>query len=237
MAPRDPSLEPVEDRRIALRYLHYAVDLKEIVTLVEPSLNFSFTADALSFSEESLQLELGLEPGFLASLNYEQMEALRRPAAEIRFSYGVSSVWVFAHGRVEAVGEKGLRLSVDLPVYKLQRREALRMRVREDHGAVVNLHGLDFPIHDLSAGGLSVVVPMVDERLFAPGLKIPPTTVTFLGKDWRVGLEIVSATPTKFHHGPALKIGFRMVRMPPGLEREIAKEAYLVSHQIWSRWI
>jgi hypothetical protein len=60
--------------------------------------------------------------------------------------------------------------------------------------------------------------------------------MTFLGKEIKVDLEVKNVLPAD-KSGVKWKVGFRFKGLPGAIEQMIAREAYLHTHKIWSRFL
>ena len=124
---------------------------------------------------------------------------------------------------------------LDMPMFKLQRREALRIRLT-DPKCTIQLGQQSHPLYDISAGGLSILVSLQEEKNYPKGQRFPKSTLQFLGKELKVDLEVKNLI-THGKDGAKVKVGFHFVALPAAIEQMIAREAYLYTHKIWSRWL
>jgi hypothetical protein len=230
-------LAPVDDVQVVGRYFRYAIELREPVSCFQGDGAVNFLARTVSFDPTSRHLELEIPESVFGRLSKWDFAHLDRPLGKIRLSYSVNEVTFFVHAVLQGRTERRLSLHVDLPVFKLQRREALRIKVLESHKASVKLtDNLDLPIHDISAGGLGLVVTeMQKDQIQAEG-GFPKAVLSFAGKDYTVSLELKTLGPTG--RGDLMwKVGLNFHNLPATVEQTIAREAYLHTHKIWSRWL
>jgi hypothetical protein len=232
--PKD--VEPIHDTKVSERYLRYALELNELIACVLEGSDFRFDAVPLSLDLEKTQIEVEIEESFFNSLPAEAIEALDGSDARLRLSYSVHEVLLFAHAKVLNRNARKLLLQMEQPLFKLQRRDALRIKTLLAHEAKVRIDKLQYSVHDISAGGLSIVIGPAELPAFMKGKIRKGCQLRFAKTDAPVTLEITS------HHrsrkdGNRFKVGFRFVDLPPAMEQKIAQEAYLQTHQIWSRWL
>jgi c-di-GMP-binding flagellar brake protein YcgR len=128
-------------------------------------------------------------------------------------------------------------MKIEFPIYKLQRRNALRIRVLDEHEGRINLAGEIFEIHDISAGGLSLITPPHRINDFPKGKFFTKSALRFAGLELKVDIEVISASKIRKAELSDHKIGLRFHGLSPSAEQSIAKEAYLHTHKIWSRWL
>lgn len=235
MPAQDKDLEHVKDRKIANRYLQYLLDLNESVSCFIEEVQLRFEAYAKAFDPKTGELVLELSQKSVNSLSDAEIGSIDKTAHILRLSFEVGDVLYFAAARLLKRNYHTLTLILEFPLYKLQRRNALRIKVLEEHNASVTLEGETYPIHDISATGMSVLVPLFKEELFLKRKLIQGVTFKFASLHLLVDLELVSSS--KLKRGDLQKIGFKFHGLPPSADQMIAKEAYLHTHKIWSRWI
>jgi hypothetical protein len=239
-APSDKDLEPLSDRKVVDRYLRYALDFKEIATCTAgdgapPPVHF--TASILDFSAAAFSLRLEINEDNFADLNYEQRASLDQAARPLRLSFSVNDVLFFAHARIFARQEREISVTLDLPVFKLQRREAVRIKIMKEHAASLELNGKKFIPHDLSAGGVSVVMDKEEKDRYAKGWVFEPVVLRFAGREFRAKLEVAGSHPLRKDSDRLWKVGFRFRDLPPAAEDSITREAILYTQKIWARWL
>jgi len=239
-APLDKDLEPLSDRKLVDRYVRYALDFKEIATCHSPAgviPPLHFHAAILDFNAEAFALGLEINEDPFADLNYEQRASLDQLERPLRLSFSVNDVLFFAHARITSRQERKLVVALDLPVFKLQRRSAVRLKIMKEHAACVELNGKKFIPHDLSAGGLSIVMDKNEKDRYAPGWEFPAVVLRFAGREFRATLEVAGAHPLRKDSDRLWKVGFRFKDLPPAGEDAITKEAILYTQKIWARWL
>jgi hypothetical protein len=237
MAPKEKELEPVKDRKVVERYLRYASEFRELASCLADKESFRFEGQIRSFKPGALSVDLEISMESFQSLTREELARLDTPPSEVRFSFSVNDVLFFAHARVLERKTRSLSLGVDLPVFKLQRRDAMRIKVLEEHNASITIEGKSYIPHDLSATGLSFVVMLDEEALFPLRRIIQSCRLHFAGLDVPVNLEVMSVSRLRKEDGHLLKVGFRFLGLSPATEQKLAREAYLHTHKIWSRWL
>jgi hypothetical protein len=233
-------LEPLSDRKLVDRYLRYALDFKEIATCTAgdgspPPVHFF--AAILGFNPDLFTLELDISEDSFADLNYEQRASLDLTERPLRLSFSVNDVLFSAHARITTRADRKVSVSLDLPVFKLQRREAVRIKIMKEHAACVEMSGKKFIPHDLSAGGLSIVMDKVERDRYAKGWVFDAVVLRFAGREFRSKLEVAGAHPLRKDSDRLWKVGFRFRDLPIAAEDAIAKEAMLYTQKIWARWL
>jgi c-di-GMP-binding flagellar brake protein YcgR len=233
MPSKEKDLDPVTDLKMVQRYLQYGVEFRELVSCRLEDTDATFDAYVVSVDVKSLSIDMEITEESFAKLT---PAALDQGQTHIRLSYSVNEATFFVHGKIQRRMTRRLVVQADMPMYKLQRREALRIKVTDSHGATVRLGRDSFPVFDISAGGLSIVIPLSGEKNFKKGLTFPKSTLNFLGKTFQVDLETKNLL-THGKDGLKVKVGFHFVGLPAAVEQIIAREAYLHTHKIWSRWL
>ncbi|HEY8278779.1 MAG TPA: PilZ domain-containing protein [Bdellovibrionota bacterium] len=236
MPTKDKDLEPVNDLKMVQRYLRYGLEFHELVSCYIEDSNLRFDAFIKAVDIDKLALDMEITDECFAKLDSNQISAIDRPQSEIRLSYSVNEATFFVHAKFQRRNIRNMAVKADMPMYKLQRREALRIKVMASHKATVRLGPTVFPLFDISAGGLSVVVGINEEKDFKKQQLFPGSMMTFLGKEIKVDLEVKNVLPAD-KSGVKWKVGFRFKGLPGAIEQMIAREAYLHTHKIWSRFL
>ncbi len=236
MPTKDKDLEPVSDLNMVRRYLQYGLEFHEIVSCYIEDVNLHFDAAFNSIDPDKLVLDLEISNEHFTSLNSSQFAAIDRLQGEIRLSYSVNEATFFAHTKFQGRNANRIVVKADMPMYKLQRREAMRIRVMESHKATIKLGSVTLPLFDISATGLSIVVNIDEVKNYEKQQMFTKSILSFLGKDIQVDLQVQNVLGAS-KDGLKWKIGFRFKALPASVEQMIAREAYLHSHKIWGRWI
>ncbi len=236
MPNQSKDLAPIEDLKTVHRYLRYAIELHEIVSCYIEDASVRFDCYTLTFDAQALTIELEINPDEFARLGAEELAAIDRRESSYRLSYTVNEVTFFVHAKLQHRSAKKLVLKASMPMYKLQRREALRIKVLDTHGASIVIAGESYRIHDISAGGLSILVGMEQQTHFQKQQPFPKSKLHFVGKEFEVNLETKSIQSSA-KDGLTWKIGFHFKQLPAAVEHLIAREAYLHTHKIWARWL
>ncbi len=235
--PKNEELEPLTNPKMVERYLRYAVDLRELTSCYLESAQLRFEGFVTSFDPSTLAIQLDITSEAFAPISLEDLRALDSPDAKLRLSFSVNDVLFFLHTRCQGRLVNRLELAVDLPLYKLQRREALRIKVMHAHGASLELNGKNYAPYDISAAGMSIWVDLETMDTFAKSQVYEGARLKFLGKEIVSKLEVISISRLKKDDDRHWKVGFRFLELPQAAEQALAKEAYLHTHRIWSRWI
>jgi c-di-GMP-binding flagellar brake protein YcgR len=233
--PKD--LEPVSDLKMIQRYLKYGIEFHEPASCLLAEGKLNFEAQLKSMDEKNLVVDLDLTEDSFKTLSLEQLKQLEIPQGEIRISYSVNEATFFLHGRIQGRQANRIVVKASLPMYKLQRREALRIKVMENHKAYVVLgQDLKMPLFDISAGGVSFLVTLEKSGEYKKGQLFSNSTLSFIGKEIKVNLEVQNILQHG-KEGMKFKVGLKFKGLPASVEQMIAKEAYLHTHKIWSRWL
>ncbi len=233
MAPADKDLEPILDPKVADRYFQYAVELKEIVSCFVEQGSFRIDCRLLSQADRRLQLEMLAESA--SALSAAQFKILDTLPKNLRLSFAVNDVLYFAPADVSKRDSARLSAAVRLPIYKMQRRDAMRLKILNEHKASITIDGKAYIPHDLSATGLSFVIMPDEEALFPLRRMLQSCRFLFAGLEAFVNLEVMSVARLKQDNERLLKVGMRFMGLSPAFEQKLAKEAYLYTHKIWSR--
>lgn len=237
MHGRDKNLESVRERKTAERYLKYLLDLNEPVSCFSEELDIRFESHAKAFHQEKAELVLEVDPRSADGLEDSALTRLDALPHPLRLSFTVGDVLYFASANMLKRTYRTLTMQVSFPIYKLQRRNALRIRVLDEHKAKVNLEGEIFEVHDISASGMSVIIPHHREPEFPKGKVFKMAAMQFAGLDLRVEMEVINVSKIRKSDLSDYKVGLRFHGLSPKMEDSIAKEAYLHTHKIWSRWL
>lgn len=236
MPVKESDLEPVTDLKMVQRYLKYGLEFHETLACVLEDGGIRFEAQLLSIDDSTLTLELEIYEEAFANLDSNHLGAIDQPQAGVRLSYSVNEATFYVHGKIQHRTSRRLALKADMPMYKLQRRESLRIKVLESHKASVKLGTVTLPLFDISAGGISVVIPIDQEKTYKNQQAFPGSVLYFVGKEFKVDLEVKNVL-SHSKDGLKVKVGFRFKALPASIEQLIAREAYLHTHKIWSRWL
>jgi hypothetical protein len=236
MPVKESDLEPVTDLKMVQRYLKYGLEFHEAVTCILEDGGLRFDGQLHAIDDATLTLELEIDEDAFAKLDSNQLGFVDQPQAGVRISYSVNEATFFVHGKIQRRTGRRISLRADMPMYKLQRRESLRIKVMESHKASIKLGAVTLPLFDISAGGVSVVVPIDQESIYKQKQAFPGCTLYFVGKEFKVDLEVKNVLGhTK--DGLKVKVGFKFKALPASIEQLIAREAYLHTAKIWSRWL
>jgi len=236
MPAPNKDLEPVTDLKVAERYLRYGLEFRQIVTCYIEDVGLRFEATLENVDPKTLVLHLDLSKEWYAKLLRGGITSVDRPNGEIRLSYSVNEATLFAHTKFQGRTQKRLIVKAEMPMYKLQRRDALRFKVTKAHNGSLVIGENEFLLNDISATGLSILAEVEHEEAFKNQPLYPKVKMKFLGSTHEVNLELRSVLPFG-KDGKKVKVGFRFRGLTTQIEQMIAREAYLVSSKIWSRWL
>lgn len=231
MAEQKPALEPIHNKTISDRYLKFALEFREPVSCLLEERKEGFRAQVVEWEKEKLHLEI-LPPSYDA-LSAETKLALSQPGLSLILSYSVSEVLVFAHVKVKFTKARRLETEIQFPILKLQRRNALRVKIVPGHKAELKINGQVFPVYDISAGGLGIVAGPEDLRKFPAQANFPGCEISFLNQTAIVDLKCMSQNQSRIKD--RWKIGFQFLNLPKPMENLVMREAYLENQQMWTR--
>ena len=236
MAPTEaqPGLEPIESSATAARYLQYSVEFNLPLTLHLGESETSFEAKAASFDPGTFTLVVEIideEFHALVKTNSDQKFSEQK----IRISFSLDEIVFFAKSFLTGHKLSHYALGISPPIYKLQRRETLRIRITDEFKASVTILGKKWPLADLSVGGLGFFVPVFEQDQFPVGFDFPKSSLEFLGKSFPVVIRVMSAVLVRQNKLVRIKVGMQFLNLPPSVEQVIAKEAYVYSQKLWSK--
>lgn len=236
--PKEEELEPISHERSIERYLRYTMDLHEIISCYFEEADLRFTGYTESVEREGKKLRFQLEVD-TKSLSPTDLKRKITLAVErkIKLSFFTHDVLFFASAILKGASGVHITLELDGPIYKLQRRSALRMKLTEDSDCRITIKDKKYIPHDVSALGISVMFSLTEENLFTRKQIIPAALIEFGGKSAIVDLTVISKNRMKHHRTELVKVGFRFEKLPTSLEQSIAKEAYLYTHRVFGRRI
>ena len=236
--PKDiDHLEPVADLSMVQRYLKYGLEFHEIISCYIEDANLRFDTTMKSVDPDKLFIEMDVTDESFAKLNKAGLEAIDSAQGGIRLSYSVNEATFFIQAKFQFRQANRIVVKAEMPMYKLQRREALRIKVLLEHKATLKLEGKPLmQVYDISAGGLSVVVTLEEQQEYKKGQLYPAATLAFQGKDIKVNLEVKNILGHS-KDGLKWKLGLSFKGLPASVEQMIAREAYLQTAKIWSRWL
>lgn len=233
MTAADSELESISDKKVVDRYLQYAMELREVVSCLVENGSFRFDCQLISHAGIALELEMIAESA--SQLTAEQFKILDSLPENIRLSFSVNGVLFFASASLSSRESSKLIAGLKMPLHKLQRRDALRLNILNEHKATITIDGKAYIPHDLSATGLSFVIMPDEEALFPLRRMLQSCKLKFAGMEAFVNLEVMSVARLHKENERLLKVGMRFMGLSPAVEQRLAREAYLYTHKIWSR--
>lgn len=236
MPTKEKDLQPVTDLKMVQRYLRYGLEFHEVVNCFVDDVNLRFDASIKSIDMDKLTIEMEIDKDDFGKIPYDTLSAVDRPQSAIRLSYSVNEATFFIHAKMQGRSASRIVVKAEMPMFKLQRREAMRIKVLDSHKATIKLGPEIFSIHDISAGGISIVIGIDAEKNYPKGKSFPASHLKFLGQEIKVDLEVKNILPMG-KDGLKWKVGFRFRALPATFEQLIVREAYLHTHKIWSRWL
>ena len=230
--------EPIQDSRMVDRYLQSLVNLKEDIEclLKEPELRFA--AYATKYEAEKYLLHLTINS---ATASAEKIREKFNQSVErnIVLSYLAQGTPFLINSSLELAQPQSLIVKALPPLFKLQRRQALRIKLNPEIPCTVYLPlpWEDKPItpYDISTNGFSLLVSSQVANFFELGNILKAFSIQF--RDHKVSIQ--ARVSHKVHLPKDLldrwKIGFNFMGLETRLEREIARSAYEFNQRIWAR--
>ena len=230
-------LEPIKDKKTVDRYLRYALELNELITCAVDGTDVTFDALPISIDHVTNTFEIEIDESTFTNFSVYALEMIDRQGSLLRINYTVHEVLLFGRGAIRERNMRRLRLVMEPTLFKMQRREALRIKPLLAHEASIKVDNVTYNIHDISANGLSVIVAIEDLKPFLNKGEVKKTCrLSFCKLEADVDIEIASQHRSK-KDATRFKIGFRFLNLTGPIEQKIAQEAYTQTHQIWSRWL
>jgi|GEM_PF-5005442 len=229
-------LEPVTDLKMVQRYLKYGLEFHEIVSCFIEDSGLRFDTSMKTVDPDKFFIEMDVTEDSWAKLTPEMLAAIDQPRSGIRLSYSVNEATFFMQTKFQFRQANRIVVKAEMPMYKLQRREALRIKLTDPKATIKLGNQPIMPLFDISAGGLSLVVSLEEQKGYTKGQLFPGSTLTFLGKEIKVNLEVKNILGHS-KDGMKWKIGLSFKALPASVEQMIAREAYLHTAKIWSRWL
>lgn len=126
----------------------------------------------------------------------------RKSSAEVFFSVSLASANLFFKAKFRDADGTGLKFDLPAKTYKVQRRKDVRFQIPEGYLLKVEFQDPLFPgtthsrkVFDISAGGMSFIVPEQDAPLFTEGLILHGIQFTLRGKKIITEGEVRHARP------------------------------------------
>lgn len=230
------NLEPISETPTIFRYLKYAYDFKEPVSLLVESTGQRIDGVTVTKVEPSLLAGFEIPAPFFAPLTEAQKESFSEPEQISRLSFSTNEVEFFAKGKFQKRNVREIFLQISSPIYKLQRRDAIRMKAPKGM-ASIEIDGTVFEIEDISASGLSILVSADQLQKFPIRSTLISCTLKFSELNLKVNLDVMNHLKRKDQDISILKVGFRFISLPQKAEQKIAREAMLYSQKLWKQWI
>jgi hypothetical protein len=234
-APQKPDFEPLTDTSVIARYLQYSSDSLETISFYSPEENLRFAGLAKKINSADLSMNIEIDSPSLRDYDMFKSAAELKRVQSVRLQFSINETYFFATAEIIDVKYTVLTVRVQPPIFKLQRRDAVRVKVGPSFHCTLQMGSQIYTPYDLSASGLCLIVPPENRLFFRLNDIISAAEFSFKEKAAKVDLEVKSILPQKKNNH--LKIGLRFLKMASGMEQEIAREAYLYTQKIWSRWI
>ena len=233
---------PIDDERIADRYLGYIEDLNATLNCSIRNTELRFEAKPTAGVKNRV---MKLRPN-AAVAEYKKLQQLLNEAGsnEMDFNYKAQDILIFVTAKVTKIDDLGISLLIDYPIFKLQRRENLRVCPEPTVKCEVSITktGLLVPLKvrpfDISLGGFSVVVNQADKKVFKIDDEVRGIRLNFMENTNLIAAKVVNVIELKNKTRQEFKIGFSLIdELPPQLEQDIIRYAYDVSQRQTNRQI
>ena len=234
--------EPIHDVKVIERYLKYTIDLKEPIQCLVKETKIRFDAAAKAIKPGTTQITIR-SPLALTSQEKLLKDINETTERKVNISFKVQDTLYFIVCSVLSVQEDLIILSAEAPMYKLQRRSALRFKPDAKlkcsasfptHIFSENLKKLS--VFDLSTGGFSIAVPVTGAEWFEEKQSYD-IDFSFADQDLKLKVKMANIKPDSNMKNPGWRIGFKFESLPAKLEQGIAKEAYAYTQKIFSKRI
>lgn len=237
----DHRFTPIEDEKTVARYIQYMHDLNSEVHCAVRETDVRFdTASIRIVDAKIVHLKMRND---LLSPDQLKKKVDETDAQRIDISYHAHDILVFASTKLRKVDKDGISLEVERPIYKLQRRQHLRVKPGSDVKCKLSVHNPRdgqhheyFP-YDISVGGFAVMMKEKEAAAYEVGDQIPKVWFLFGAHTVVVDAVVKNKAPIKGPRATNIKVGFTIAQMPTALEHEISRYAYLQSQKILGRRI
>lgn len=237
----DAKFTPIENEKIIERYLRYMEDLNAPVLCAVRETGIRFETTAIRIVDDRI-VHLRMKNDVISP------EALRKSvmatnSQRVDISYHAHDILIFASTKLNKAHKDGISLEVERPIYKLQRREHLRVKPGTDIDCLATLSFVEEKRHeehapyDLSGGGFSILVSQDAAVRFMVGMQFRNVSFRFGPHEVLLQAVVKNKVPIRGPRKVNIKIGFNVTDMPVALEREITRYAYLSTQKILGRRI
>jgi len=229
---------PIKSEEIVHRYLLYATDLRAHIQCHVQETDINFTTRARHI--DGLNIELRhpadqTDPEIL-------LDKINQTATRtIDISYKIDEISIFATTDFLRIDKKSIFIRAKPPIYKLQRRDHLRVKPGSDiHCYVVippdNIAGSErITPSDISTGGFALILPEDEAEIFEKNMSLNQMQCVFGDIKTMIDAKVMSNVALKNSKPPMHKIGFAFKKLPNQLDQAIVRYAYRHSQRIWSR--
>jgi len=236
MSKEESPFTPIDDVETAKRYMKYAQELNPELDCALIDTKIRFKSRAVESTGTKMQIHTPSSAMSAEKLLRAVNETTDR---QIDISFKVNEVMIFASLKVVSLDKNTIKLSVIFPVYKLQRRENLRVKIMTDSVCKISFFHpdnttkeLNFTPYDLSVSGFSVLLDEEKAANYIEGMDMTRAQLNFNASKVNVLVKVVNrfkleGTTSK----PQVKVGFSMGKVPPKLESEITR--FASQHRQW----
>jgi len=230
------NLEPIAETPTIFRYLKYAFDFKEYVSVLVEGTGQRLEGLTVTKVEPSLLFGLEIPAPLFSSLSADEKDSFAKAGQIFRLTFSINDVEFFAQGKFQKRNVRELFLQISSPIFKLQRRDSIRMKAPKGM-ASIEIDGAVYEIEDISASGLSILVTPEQLEKFPLRTTLISCGLKFSGLNLKVNLDVMNHLKRKDKSSMLLKVGFRFISLPQKAEQKIAREAMLYSQKLWKQWI
>ena len=237
----DSRFTPISDEKTVARYIQYMHDLNAEVHCAVRETDVRFDTTAIRIVDARV-VHLRMRNDLMSPVKLKA-KVMETDSQRIDISYHAHDILVFASTKLRKVDKDGISLEVERPIYKLQRREHLRVKPGSDVKCKLTVHNPrdradhEYVPYDISVGGFSVLMNEAEIKLYEIGDKFASVSFLFGAHEVVIDAVVKNLAPIKGPRKTNIKVGFTIEQMPTALEHEISRYAYLASQKILGRRI
>ena len=240
MALNEKDFEPIHNLKVIERYLKFITEQKEEFNCFLKDVDFYFDGIANSFDEKKLELNLYLNTNKIAAETV-RAEFNKTTERKISLSFYIQGIPFLISSKLEIAKPQEVILKLTPPLYKLQRRQSLRIKPEEKIQCLIYLplpwEDKAITPHDISTSGFSVLVPQNIADPFERGAILKTVALQFMEQKSSTQIKLINKVRLPNDKLERWKLGFQFQNLNKTMEQEIAREAYKYNQRIWARRI
>lgn len=161
------------------------------------------------------------------------------------FSVSLSRANIFFKARYLGAEKSALQFNIPEKIFKVQRRKEIRFTIRQDYVLKFDFEDPLFPetrigkkVLDVSAGGLSFLIPKDEKVVFQSGLVLRNLTFQINRRTITVDAEIRHCSVYRVRaEKEMIKVGLQFKNIRPGDAQHIATYVFEESRKLYSRFM